>query len=269
MRLTISVENGCGRTICSAEGENQVSLLYKDEYKEGDRIVLSCSQPGFFEIMLEDTMQQTLVYVPQRAVFAIPFGMMQRISYSPRSFVSLNHLLTARAANPELIYARRNLALNPYDQRGETGMYPHAHASVETRGEALFAARNAIDGIFENSCHYPYPYQSWGINEDPTAELTVDFGVPVDLDSVVLTLRADYPHDSHWTRATIVFSDGSKEVGGKEVLHLEKSAERQVFPVAKKGITALTLCELIKADDPSPFPALTQIEAWGRVRGAG
>ena len=31
----------------------------------------------------------------------------------------------------------------------------------------------------------------------------------------------------------------------------------------KKGITWVRLEELIKADDPSPFPALTQIEVYG------
>jgi hypothetical protein len=30
----------------------------------------------------------------------------------------------------------------------------------------------------------------------------------------------------------------------------------------------MQLHDLIKADDPSPFPALTQIEVWGRDLGA-
>lgn len=41
----------------------------------------------------------------------------------------------------------RNLAKNVMDQHGETNCYPHASANVETRGEAVFAARNAIDGV--------------------------------------------------------------------------------------------------------------------------
>ena len=47
-------------------------------------------------------------------------------------------------------------------------------ANVETRGEAVFAARNAIDGIYENDAHGIWPYQSWGINRDPNAALTLD-----------------------------------------------------------------------------------------------
>lgn len=64
---------------------------------------------------------------------------------------------------------------------------------METRGEAVFAARNAIDGIFENSAHGEYPYQSWGINRDPNAALTLDFGREVLLDELRITERADFP----------------------------------------------------------------------------
>lgn len=260
MSIQLSVQNIYQQSVCVAAGEDFVSMMYKEEYKEGDRIVLSCTEGGFYEIMLEDTIQPTIVFIEKEAIFTIPFGMMNRIGYSPRSFDSVHHLITTRKANPGIVCARRNLALNPYDQHGETGMYPHAEASVETRGEALFAARNAIDGIFENSCHYPYPYQSWGINEDPSARLRVSFGVPVDLDEIILTLRADYPHDSYWTQAAILFSDGTKEI-----VHLEKTAARQSFCIRKNHIHWIELCEMVKADDPSPFPALTQIEAWGTV----
>ena len=67
---------------------------------------------------------------------------------------------------------------------------------METRGEAVFAARNAVDGIYENGAHGSWPYQSWGINRDPNAALTIDFGRAVTVDEIHLTLRADFPHDS-------------------------------------------------------------------------
>ena len=78
------------------------------------------------------------------------------------------------------------------------------------------------------------------------------------MDELRLTLRADFPHDSWWTAATVCFSDGSREV-----LPLQKSGEPQAFAIAPRTVTGLVLCELKKADDPSPFPALSQIEAWG------
>ena len=145
------------------------------------------------------------------------------------------------------------------DNAENTGLFPHAKANIETRGESVFAARNAIDGCYANSSHGNWPYQSWGINQDPNAELTLDFGRAVRIDRLVFTIRADFPHDSWWTQGTVSFSDGTSEV-----VELGKRAEPQCFPIKRQGITWLKVGQLIKADDPSPFPALTQIEAFGR-----
>ena len=203
-----------GMTLLTAPAAGQVSLVYMNAYKPGDRVSLEIGTPC--------------------------------------------HIIRARFATPEEIAARRNLAYNPYDEHGDTGFFPHAHANVETRGEAVFAARNAIDGIYENDAHGIWPYQSWGINRDPNAALTLDFGRPVTIDELRLTLRADFPHDAWWTQATVEFDDGSREV-----LELKKSAAPQCFAIAPRTVKSLKLFELIKAEDPSPFPALTQIEAWG------
>ena len=132
-------------------------------------------------------------------------------SFRRRLFTGERHLIRAWLASPEEIAARRNLALNPYDQHGDNGFFPHASANVETRGEAVFAAYNAIDGIYENASHGEWPYQSWGINRDPNAAWTLSFGTPVEIDELRVTLRADFPHDSWWTQGTVVFSDGSEE----------------------------------------------------------
>ena len=90
------------------------------------------------------------------------------------------------------------------------------------------------------------------------AQLTVDFGRPVTVDELRLTLRADYPHDSFWKSAAVRFSDGTMEN-----LSLQMTARPQRFPISPRTVTSLTLCDLQKNDDPSPFIALTQIEAWG------
>ncbi|MDE7300328.1 MAG: carbohydrate-binding protein, partial [Lachnospiraceae bacterium] len=72
--------------------------------------------------------------------------------------------------------------------------------------------------------------------------------------------RADFPHDNWWKEVSIDFSDGSSES-----FALEKSSRAHVLTFPAREITSLTLCRLIKADDPSPFPALSQIEVYGRV----
>jgi hypothetical protein len=260
MEIKIAVKNQ-DTILSESKGNHMTTLVYAEEYCSGDYIELQCSEAGFYQIQLEDTLPPTLVYINGEVKFEIPIEEASKRCYSPRAFVGLQHLITAKKAEENVVRMRRNLAYNPHDQSGIAGMYPHALANVVTRNETIFVARNAIDGIFANTEHYFYPYQSWGINRDPNAWLKVEFGVPVDLDEIIITLRADYPHDSYWIKATIEFSDGSEET-----VSLEKLGTPQAFPVQKEGITWMRLKELIKAEDESPFPALTQIEAWGCVK---
>lgn len=257
--LELKVLDAEGRILRETPAAEAVSLVYAAAYQPGDRIVLEVSTPdSFVVVQFEDTMPGALVYVKNRmAGFTIPFGE-QAITYSPKSFTGKLHVVRARTAMPDEIAARRNLAFNPYDAHGDTGFYPHASANVETRGEAVFAARNAIDGIYDNHSHGEWPYQSWGINRDPNAALTLEFGRCVRVDELRLTLRADFPHDAWWEQATVEFDDGSREV-----LKLAKSDAPQRFAITPRVVKKMKLFELKKADDPSPFPALTQLEAWG------
>ena len=43
----------------------------------------------------------------------------------------------------------------------------------------------------------------------------------------------------------------------------EKSEKPQCFKINDKKVKSFVLDKLIKAEGESPFPALTQIEAWG------
>lgn len=257
--LKLKVLDAGGNTLAvSTCGEN-VSIVHTKAYSDGDWIALEAEKEGIHcWIQLEETMPPALVYLKGRGLdFHIP-PKEDRGNYSPKSFTGSCHLIRAWEADQAELLARRNLALNPYDAHGEHGFYPHSSANIETRGESVFASRNAIDGIYYNGAHGAWPYQSWGINRDPNARFRLDFGRKIILDELRLTLRADFPHDSWWTQATVRFSDGSCET-----LSLKKEAAPQSFPVSPRSIEWLELSELKKADDPSPFPALTQIEAWG------
>ncbi len=261
--LKMELLNAEKKTLASSKRGQQVSIVYTSPYADGDFILLEADTPDIFcMIQLEDSMPPALVYLPERRlIFRIPPAD-SRASYSPKSFIGSCHLLRARLATEEEVSARRNLAFNPYDASEGSGAYPHVSANVETRGEAAFAVRNTIDGVFENCSHGKWPYQSWGINKDPNAALKLEFGRPVVIDEIRLTLRADFPHDSWWTSATVSFSDGSQEV-----MALEKTASAQAFTIAKRTVEWLELRELKKAPDESPFPSLTQIEAFGREIG--
>ena len=256
--MELTVVGKAGEIKGRLEGRGHIDGVYSGRYRAGDRIRLAVDKKGFYRVCFEDTMGEAVVFIEKEAVFSVPFGTKNRTCYNPRSFRGEQHRLSARSLTKEEAGERRNLALNPYDLHGETGMWPHARANVETRNEALFAARNAIDGIFANEGHYPWPFQSWGINRDPEAALTVFFGLPVVVDEIRLTLRADFPHDSYWTRASLYFSDGTKEV-----FSLKKTSYPQRFSIAPRRVESLVLRDLKKAGDESPFPALTQLEAWG------
>jgi hypothetical protein len=260
MTLTLEVRNIHGQTLASTSGEQEIVLVYQPEYAPGDSLYLASSEPRVpLVVSLDDTMAPALVVLKGNSfAFPIPFEK-AKIPYSPRSFSGELHRLHVRKAYPEEVAIRRNLAFNPYDHNANETLFPHASANVETRGEAVFAARNAIDGEIANSDHGFWPYSSWGINRDPEAALTLNFGRDTLVDGVTIYLRADFPHDAWWESATITLSTGQALP-----LPLEKTGAGQHFPLPPKQIEWLRLDRLIKADDPSPFPALTQIQVWGR-----
>lgn len=241
----------------SHESGDGVAIVYTSEYKDGDTIILSVEEAGLYSIQLDDLLGKELVYLKDDAWYFVPVHPHARTCFHPAAFLGKLHVLTLE--KPACQSGRRNLAKNVYDNHHTMGIFPHASANVETRREMVFAARNAIDGILENRSHGEYPYASWGINQDPEAELNIHFGRPVNIDEIRLTLRADWPHDSWWTQATITFDDGDKLE-----CNLQKSSLPQSFTLEQKTVQSLTLGSLIKADDDaSPFPALTQIEVFG------
>ena len=260
MSLCIQVQNNEGDVLASAAGVSEAVLVYEPEYSEGDCILVESENPGVHLILqLDDTLPPVLAYLREKVFrYRIPFGE-NRISYSPRAFLGKSHLLSVRLAGKDEILCRRNLALNPLDSHENSSLFPHASANVETRGEAVFAARNAIDGLKASHFHGEWPYTSWGINRDPTAELKLEFGRTVQIDRAVFYLRADFPHDAWWESTVLHFSDGSSVTA-----KLEKTDAAQPISFEPKQVEWAVLDSLIKADDPSPFPALTQLEFYGR-----
>lgn len=257
--LSLQIKNKDGLILAENIQEDEVNLVYTGTYEEGDRIHLHIEKENIFVVLqIDDGMNPALVYLTEKEfVFNIPFGE-KRVSYSPKVFHGEKHLITARVATVAEISTYRNLARNEVDQHIHYGCYPHAVANVETRGESVFAARNAIDGITENHSHGEWPYQSWGINQQDDAEIQIEFGRNVEIDKMVLYTRADFPHDNYWKKVTFRFSDGSKLV-----CDLVKTDKPQTITFDKKLVEWVTLGELIKSDDPSPFPALTQWEVYG------
>lgn len=112
--------------------------------------------------------------------------------------------------------------------------------------------------MIANESHGSFPFQSWGINQQADAQLTIDFGREIMTDQLVLVLRGDYPHDSYWEQITVEFSDGQEQL-----IKPNNSLFRQAFPFPTKKTRSITLKQLIKYQDESPFPALTEVEVYG------
>lgn len=257
--ITLKVINAAGEELKKESGKNEINLVYLAEYQEGDQIVLeTVGEDKFLWLQVDDAIGKSLVYVTGKVSYLIPFND-KKLNLSPRAFLGDRHLISARIAKDFEITAYRNLAMNVNDQHGIKTMFPHVETNVETRGESVFAAQNTIDGITAVKSHGLWPYQSWGIGRRADAELVLDFGRKVETDRIILYRREDYPHDNWWREVTIMFSDETKLT-----VTLTKEEGPSEICFEKKEISWLKLCDLKQCEeDPSPFPALTQIEVYG------
>lgn len=259
MKIEVGIKNKDGIILVYKVADNDLDLYYKEVYEEGDTIQISFEETNqYFEIQLDEAMGSNIVFITQKDFkYVIPFGE-NKLAYSPKAFSGSAHYIKVRKLLKEELQTYRNLALNPYDQDSDCGVYPHAKANVHTRNEAVFAPRCVIDGIIANLSHGPWPYQSWGINQRDDAYISIEFGRKVVTDRIRLFTRCDFPHDNWWEKVTLCFSDGSSME-----CELDKSSKAHEICFNQKEVEWVRLENLVKAEDPSPFPALSQFEVFG------
>ena len=214
-------------------------------------------------VQFDGRLGEAMVFAPKgEFAMAIPIASAgtkpRSVPYPPEAWNADRSPLKVRPVALRELDAYRNLACNPYDVRGESDAYPHATSNSECRNEPVFAARNAIDGFKENRRHGGWPWQSWGPEQRKDLWWQVDFGREVEIDKVVVILRADFPHDRHWKQAALLFSDGSRKP-----IELNKSAEPQTIDFPAKRTTLVRLVDLVQ-DEPLGWCALVEVEVWGR-----
>ncbi len=243
------------------EGTESVNLYFNGEYRVRDHIVFSGLEKGvYYVVNVDPCVGEAFILAETDTIrYDIPFYEGKE-SYNPIAFTGNRHYVTIRKAFDFEITGKRNLALNPFDQTGVADVYPHASSNVEDDVATVFKSRNAIDGVIATKNHGEYPYESWSVNRRDDAYLKIDFGRNVDINEVRLYTRADFPHDNYWVSGTMEFSDGSSEN-----ITMEKHVtEPHIFSVNKKRVSYLILKNLKNSDEPSPFPALIQIEVYGQ-----
>ncbi len=256
--LCISIMNREGRILGEETGHREAMLCVDHVWEQGDVVSVRAPACSHISLGIDASMLQGEVFLPGGELrWRVPFGE-ERLAYTPGLFDGLRHALHARLLSADEIGRERDLARNPLDLRGDTDFFPHCTANVETRGEAVFAARNVIDGLRFNTFHGEWPYESWGIGAREDAWCRLDFGRDIYADRMALTLRADFPHDAWWVSGHVVTSDGRDMA-----FTLEKTGERQFISLGGAAVSWLRLERMVKSDDPSAFPSLRSWEVFG------
>ena len=259
MRIDIELKNSVGETLASTSGEGSAQLVLDREYQDGDRFVIAAQPGAALRIQLDPAVPEALLWLPEgRMTYVIPRGE-ALTAYAPFAFQGTRHLAYACAAQPFEAGQRRDLARNALDLPGGTGAFPHVHANAETRGESVFAARNVIDGCRANHGHGEWPWLSWGVDIAEDAKITLEFGRPVTVDGMGIVIRADFPHDSWWPEATLVLSDGTRQV-----FSMVKTDAPQMIDIGRHTVTWARIEGWVKFDEPAQFPALIAWEMYGR-----
>ena len=260
--LKLKILSESGEVKFKAFGE-EIDERFTGEYEEGDKIRIELFDGEFLKLSLDETLKESIVYVPDGVFeFPIPFGNERLSCYAREAFSGDSHRLKAAEPTDAEIYGEREISLNSHDRHNVPKYFPHAVANFVTREDPCFFERNAIDGITENRGHGRYPYHSWGGGLREDLEYWVDFGMEVEVSSVVIYLRADFPHDTYWKEAEIEFSDKTKIP--VKLLGIG-DGQRFEFEPKKTESVKLTGFKQQRLEDGSlSFAALSQIQINGK-----
>lgn len=256
--INLKIINGTEeRFSCTGD---KIDAVFNGEYREGDKIIIHKTDTEYLALKLDETMAESIVFAPgSKLEYEIPFGELKK-GYNKEAFSGTTHRITVYEPTDEVKYGYRNIALNPYDKRGQKRYFPHAYANMVTREAVCFYERNAIDGVCDNSSHGDFPYHSWAGGAREDLEYYIDFGTEVEISEIVFYLRADFPHDTYWKSIDVQFSDKSIETAD-----FSETAEGQKLTLKKpKKTKIIHLTNFKQAAFPFSWAALSQIEVYGK-----
>lgn len=261
MKIKFSLKDVDSNVLLGTQKNDIAVLSFTKRYQWGDYYEIELENPAsYLVVQLDPTLNPTLIFITDRVWrYKIPFNLQRYSSMPNNAFTGDAHYACVREATKEEILRKQNLAFNPHDQRKSSGAFPHIIANAETRNEDVFLATNVIDGYLANNGHGRFPFQSWGIDQRDDAQLKLEFGHKVLITKIGILLRADFPHDNYWTKASIEFSDGTNII-----INLKKTDKIQCFSIPEKETIYLKIKNLCKAKTKKvTFPSLTQLFVWG------
>ena len=96
--LELKIVNKNGDELLYQKGES-IKAEYFSTYNEGDKIVLKTKMCDFVEVKFDETMPESIVFVPGSGFeFEIPFGGLMA-GYSPEAFSGEKHIISAKEAD--------------------------------------------------------------------------------------------------------------------------------------------------------------------------
>jgi hypothetical protein len=232
-------------------------MLLSDGFNHGQRLFFTGS--NYMQLKIGENLPKALVYsLPSKHSY-INIPEFQKASNGPIEFGGENVEINLNAVSKADLIKYRNLAFNPYDwQQDEVSFFPHIESNSECRGQYMFCARNVINGLTKNDQHSAWEDRSWGPEQIEDPWIDIDFGRLVEIDKVVIYIRADFAHDGFWQSATLAFDDGSEEN-----IKLQKTANAQTFTFSKRKVKSLRITNLAQLK-PLKWCALTEVEVWGK-----
>ncbi len=262
LELNFTKKNG---KVFETTGSGMVALVVTS-YTAGDKLTVKLPEgEKYLALSLSSRVGEAIIYCPDGT---FTYTMPSLTSAYPNTMnpgkgvVYTNNTIYARVATEEELTASHNLALNPYDLTDASGSYPHASTNNVYQTNMEWAARNAIDGFTANDGHGTYPYQSWApsstIAEDDY--FMIDFGREVTINELLITIRADFPHDSYFTGCTLTLSDGTTRE-----ISLTNSSLAQSFDLGGVVTTSIKLSgfEVETSGASTEYAALTEVACIG------
>jgi hypothetical protein len=188
-----------------------------------------------------------------------------------RQIVLVLFLILSGLSQGAVCQTYRNIALNPNDVRAPGHGFPHASSNSEYPcnydtapncvPDTTFLALSAINGDTLNTSHGSLAYASWGPQLTSPGPLwwKVDFGHDVTVDKVKIWVRADWSggHDSYWKRATLVFTNGTRDT-----ISIDSLKTGQEFPFSSRTTQSIMITDFV-ASNPAKWCAFTEVQAWG------